>query len=181
MTTLDAINNMLLAINEQPIPVLDESIAEVKIALDILDQTLELVLTEGWHFNSESDVELYPDSQGYIYVPLNALFVDPTDRYKNCTVREGKLYDKDRHSFIFETPVKVDIVYKLPFDEIPIYAQKYISEKAARIFIAQTFGDPQLYQYQSQEEIEAYMILKSHEIDAGDHNLLESYRGYLNG
>ena len=35
---------------------LDESIAEVKIALDILEQTLELVLTEGWHFNSESDV-----------------------------------------------------------------------------------------------------------------------------
>ena len=181
MTTLDAVNNMLLAVNALPVTILDESIAEVKIALQVLNQTTELVLSSGWHFNTEENVELTPDADGNIYIPLNAIFVDPTDKTKDYIIKDGKLYDKASHSFVFDEPVKVTIIYNYSFENLPIYAQKYIAEKAARIYIAQTFGDPQLYQYQSQEEIEAYTNLVSHELEAGDYNMLNSYRGYING
>jgi len=181
LTTLDAVNNMLLAINEQPVPVVDEAIAEVKIALSILEQTKDLVLSEGWHFNSESNVELFPDTSGNIFVPQNAMYIEPTDKNKNYIAKEGKLYNKTDHTFIFKTSVKVNIIYNLDFEDLPIYAQKYISEKAARIYIAQTFGDPQLYQYQSQEEYESYRTMVSHEVDSGDYNMLNTYRGNFNG
>ena len=176
MTKLDAVNNMLLGINEQPVSVLDDNLQEVKIALMILNSTLDLVLNEGWHFNREDGIELPPSSQGIIYLPNNALHVDPTDDLLDYTVRDGKLYNRKLHTFTFDGPVKVDIIYRLPFDELPVYAQTYITEKATRRFIAKTFGDQVLYQYQSQEEIEAYTQMVSAEVDSQDANMLDSYK-----
>lgn len=167
---------MLLGINEQPVSVLDDNLQEVKIALMILNSTIDLVLTEGWHFNKEQGVELTPDSQGYIYTPNDALHVDPTDRLLDYTVRKGKLYNRKKHTYIFDGGVKVDIIYRLNFEDLPAYAQTYIAEKAGRKFIEKTFGDQLLQQYQSREEIEAYTQMVSAEIDSQDSNMLDSYK-----
>ena len=149
---LEAINTILSVIGESPISSLSEvsSVADAVTAQSILSEVSRQVQTKGWHFNTEKDFELTPDTYNKeILVPTNALRVDSMgdDREMDVVQRGNKLYDRKKHTFQFDKSIKCDLVVLLPFDQLPQAARHYITIKAARIFQSRTVGSEALYQF----------------------------------
>jgi len=64
------------------------------------------------------------------------------------------------------------VVYFRTFDEIPEPARRYITIKAARIFVDRLVSDEGLRTYTQQDEIKARAILMETDLANGDHNVL---------
>lgn len=129
MNKRDAINEILLSLNELPLDITD-LVEDIGIAV-IVDKELEIakkkVLSEGWHFNKLSR-ELVPDPQGYIVIPNTFLSVDGDSSY---AVRDWKLYDIANKTFKFDQPVEVIVVDEIVFDDIPFHVANYIVQIAS--------------------------------------------------
>lgn len=176
---LEAINTILSVIGESPISSLSDisSVADAVTAQSILSEVSRQVQTKGWHFNTEKDFELSPDTFAKeIVVPSNALRVDSMgdDREMDVVQRGNKLYDRVKHTFQFDKSIKCDLVVLLPFDQLPQAARHYITIKAARIFQSRTVGSEALYQFTSVDERDALLDLKRNEGITGDYNILTS-------
>lgn len=174
---LEAINTILSVIGESPISTLSEisSVADAVTAQSILSEVSRQVQTKGWHFNTDKEITLSPDTySGEITVPSNCLRVDSVtdDRDVDVVQRGNKLYDRKKHTYKISKQIKVDMVVLLPFSEIPQAARHYITVKAARIFQARTVGSEALYQFSAQDERDALVDLKKAEGVTGDYNIL---------
>ena len=64
------------------------------------------------------------------------------------------------------------VVYFREFDEIPEQARRYMTIKAARIFVDRLVGDDGLRTYTQQDETRARVILTETDYANADHNLL---------
>lgn len=178
-TELEAINTILSVIGESPISSLADisSVADAVTAQSILSEVSRQVQTKGWHFNTEKDFELTPDTfSKEITVPSNALRVDTSgDSRETDVVQRGtRLYDRIKHTFQFSASLKCEIVVLLPFDQLPQAARHYVTIKAARIFQSRTVGSEALYQFTSLDERDALLDLKRNEGITGDYNILTS-------
>ena len=146
-TKLEAVNDMLLAIGQAPVNALDSTgIKDVAIASGMLDRVNREVQAEGWWFNTDRDVELSPDVNGFILIPTDALSVDAEDPTVCVVVRvdpnDGamKLWDLTNQTWTFDNPVKCKIIRLYDFEEIPEAARNYIKARAARRFQAQVIA-----------------------------------------
>lgn len=176
---LEAINTILSVIGESPISSLSEvsSVADAVTAQSILSEVSRQVQTKGWHFNTEKDFELTPDTfNKEIVIPSNALRVDSMgdDREVDVVQRGHRLYDRVKHTFSFSKSLKCHLVVLLPFTDLPQAARHYITVKAARIFQSRTVGSEALYQFTSVDERDALLDLKRSEGITGDYNILTS-------
>jgi hypothetical protein len=176
---LEAINTILSVIGESPISSLSDisSVADAVTAQSILSEVSRQVQTKGWHFNTEKDFELSPDTFAKeIVIPSNALRVDSMgdDREMDVVQRGHRLYDRVKHTFQFDKSIKCDLVVLLPFDQLPQAARHYVTIKAARIFQSRTVGSEALYQFTSIDERDALLDLKRNEGITGDYNILTS-------
>jgi len=176
---LEAINTILSVIGESPISSLSEisSVADAITAQSILSETARQVQTKGWHFNTEKDFELSPETYSKeIIVPTNALRVDPmgADSGVDAVQRGGRLYDRKNHTYQFNTSIKCDLVILLPFEQLPQAARHYVTIKAARIFQSRTVGSDALYEFTALDEKDALLDLKRNEGITGDYNILRS-------
>jgi hypothetical protein len=176
---LEAINTILSVIGESPISSLSDisSVADAVTAQSILSEVSRQVQTKGWHFNTEKDFELSPDTFAKeIVIPSNALRVDSMgdDREMDVVQRGNRLYDRVKHTFQFDKSIKCDLVVLLPFDQLPQAARHYVTIKAARIFQSRTVGSEALYQFTSVDERDALLDLKRNEGITGDYNILTS-------
>ena len=62
-TKLEAINTMLSNVGEAPVNSLTGSLTnDVQLAQNILDEISREVQSAGWHFNTDKEVPLAPDS-----------------------------------------------------------------------------------------------------------------------
>jgi len=177
-TELDAVNTMLTSIGSSPVNTLAVvGVRDINIARSALSSTLRSVLLRGWSFNTDTNYELVPDGTSNILVPDTALWVEPCDRSKDYVVRyadtQAMLYDKKNHTFtITDNPLKVDIIWALPFEAIPEAARGYITTKAARIFQSQIIGSDVLYRFTADHETEAFATLKRLEARTKKVNIL---------
>ena len=174
-TELDAVNEMLGTIGLTPVNSLSIPIADVSIATNILHTTSRKVQKRGWYFNTDEDYSLPIDVNNEIVIPTNALSVDPSDRYLNVTVRAGKLYDKDDHTYTFDESIDCDIVWFLPFEELPESAREYIYTKAARQFQKQTASEIVL-EISIEDERMAYNDFIDAELEREDLNYFDGNR-----
>ena len=174
MTELEAVNTMLISIGEQPVDGLGlEGIPEVNIAKEILKQTSRQVQSPGFTFNTEENYPLQLDVDGFIHLPPNTVKV--TSLEDASIIRRGnRLYDKRKHTYVFDSPVRVDLVLALEFDELPQTARDYITVRAARIFQARVLGSEALHQFTAKDEYDAYMLLYREEIDQQDLNMFRN-------
>ncbi len=174
---LEAINTILSVIGESPISSTSEisSVADAVIAQSILSEVSRQVQTKGWHFNTDKEITLSPDTfSGEITVSTNCLRVDPAgdDRELDLVHRGTRLYDRTLHTYNIAKQVKVDMVVLLPFTELPQAARQYITVKAARVFQSRTVGSEALYQFTALDEKDAMIDLKKAEGITGDYNIL---------
>lgn len=175
-TELSAVNTMLAAIGEAPVnTITDSPSADVALAKNRLSVVSRLIQSGNWHFNSESEFPLTRDiTTNKIALPANTIRVDsaPSEYAVDWIQRDGFLYDRENHTFVFTKNVKVDIAFLLPFDSLPEQARYYIAVKAARQFQASVVGSAILEQFTKQDEMEARMTFMDMEADTADHNML---------
>jgi len=179
-TKIEAINTMLSVLGEAPINTLSgEKTPDVSIAEQTLDEVSRDVQGRGWHFNTETNYTLTPNSlTGKISIPANALRIDVkpiNSGYNVDIVQRGEfLYDKKAHSFVFGAAVLADIVFAFEWDEIPEDARRYIMIRAARIFQDRTLGSEKLSAFSAVDEQRALVDLQETEGDTSDRTIFDN-------
>jgi hypothetical protein len=177
---LEAVNKMLTSISLSPISSLEVTgNATAALAISTLHDTSREVQAEGWHFNNEQNYELTPDVSDNILIPTNCLSLDPSYASSDFVFREGKLYDKYNHTYTITEPVKVDLIWFLPWDDMPEPARNFITIKAARSFQAKVMGSSEHFQFTEQDESRARVTLESEETRNADYNMFRGSKSTL--
>ena len=175
-TELESINIMLAAIGEAPVNSLTGTLpVDVKLAQSTLTEVNKEVQSEGWSFNTEIDVTLTRDGSNHVSLGTDVIRVDPNthDHTDIDPIQRGlKLYDRLNNKYEFTKDLICTVVYFRTFEEIPEPARRYITIKAARIFVDRLVSDDGLRTYTQQDEIRARAILMETDLSNADHNLL---------
>lgn len=177
-TRLEAVNIMLSVLGESPVNSLSgNSSASVAMAEAILDETDKEMQLEGWHFNTETDVELAPDVNGNINVPSNVVRIDTAESQggtADVTVRSGKVYDKTEKTDVFTGSMKFECVYLLAFTDLPEAARHYVIVRAARKLQDRLLGAQEHHAYNMRDEQQARARLQDFEGETGDYTIFDN-------
>lgn len=179
-TELDAVNLMLGAIQTAPISGFTDPVpAEIVGARSLLEKICVKVQTKGWHFNTEIDYVLTPDSiNNFITLGSNIVRVDLNSIATHDLVQRGtRLYDRKNRTFVFPAGVdlKAEVVIMLPWLELPESARAYIALRASRKFQQSLVGDAELDGFTQKDEFDAWTDLMEFEGDTRDHNIFNSW------
>jgi len=176
---LDAINSMLIGVGEAPVNTLNSGLQEAEIAAITLDTISREVQSAGWSFNTDIRYTLSTNSLGHIPVPSNCLQIDTTslrrDYDTDIVLRNQKLYDRTKNTFVFTDEVVVDMVQLFEFEEIPEVARRYITLRAGRKFQENILGSGEMTQLQYKDEQQALHSLREAESQVADFNIFDNY------
>ena len=144
MKLYEGINRMLKSIGEIPVTddeqVIDaDSTSDIGMARDTLLGMSRIIQQEGYWFNTELNYPLVPTTDGYIAVGNNILAIN-NNKY---IVKDHKLYDITKRTFLFDAPVQVDVVFETNFDDLPFVAADVIVREATVSFYNDIQGDTQ--------------------------------------
>jgi hypothetical protein len=113
-TELEAVNEMLAAIGEEPISNLDtETRVDVEIAVNFLRSNIREVLTVGWKFNTDFEWRIAKDGNNKFPVPSQPDSTTWEMLAFNVTKRvdqQGDLPEKQEDGTFSTTPTRLDIV-----------------------------------------------------------------------
>jgi hypothetical protein len=178
-TELDAINTMLTTIGESPVNSISASTADTRIAQLILQEVDRATQIKGWNWNTEKEVTLTPNvSTKEITLGNNVVRISIDKRtYTNIDIvqRGTRLYDKKNKTFLFDSAIKAEIVYLLPFTDLPEQARYYIVVRSARLFQQRMIGDSTGSAFSAEEETTALMALQDSEDETANHNIFDQY------
>ena len=177
-TELQAINIMLSVIGEAPVnSITGTTSVDVSTAKNILNETSMSIQSIGWHFNTHTQYKsLSLDQDSKIPLPVNCVKADASKNYRhlNYTIRNGFLYDLERHTDVFTSaPNSVDLVLVQQFEDLPEYARQYITQKASRRFASRFLGDSEIVKLIANDENEALMSFHQADSQEADINILE--------
>ena len=135
-TELSAVNSILGSIGQSPLTTLNFNNPETAFVYNLLVEANKDIQNEGWHFNTEENLKVTPDSTTkYIAIPSNYLRYDlhdkRLDKSKDLVRRNGRLYDLVEHTDQFTEDIYLDIVTLYPFEDVPPVFQRYIISKAS--------------------------------------------------
>lgn len=176
-TKLQAINTMLSAIGEPPINAITATRVDSVVALSILEETAREVLSYGWHFNTEENIEMVPDtSDGSIYISDSIVRVDVSaDNYNyDIVIRGNRLYNRKTNTFVFLEPLKVIQVRLMDFDDMPEVAKRYITVRSARVFQDRMVGSEKIHGFTMQDEVQALARMNEHDVESADYTIFQS-------
>jgi len=172
-TELSAVNTILGSIGQAPVTSLDFDNPEISYVFNLLREVNVDVQNEGWHFNTEYHYQLTPDVNGHFVLPANVLRYDVSDnqdyRTTDVVIRNGRLYDKIKHTDVFDTDLELDVVWLFDFNDLPSAFQRYITYRAAGRAATQLVVNPQLVQLLGTQEAQARATCMEYECGMGDH------------
>jgi hypothetical protein len=192
-TELSAVNTILGAIGQSPVTTLGtvttdvtsssseiaNTFANPEIALiyQILKECNFDVQNEGWTFNREDHVPFQPDpTTKEIAIAANILRLDsenPEDKTIDPVKRGTKLYDKVNHTYEWNgSELYLNVVYLLPFNDLPSVFKRYITYKASGRAATQMVTNPQLVTLLGTQEQMARASCMEYECNQGDYNYL---------
>ena len=193
---LPAVNQILSSVGQAPVTTLDQTNPDVAIAYDTLLQVSREVQSEGWTFNTELEYEDTTDSNKE-YTPTNNMLQvdlshsDNAYATKNVIRRNGKLYDKYNHTHEITSTaneeIRLDIIWKFDWVDLPVPIQDYIVARAATIVSSRIVGDTQQYGILQQQEMLSRSTALEYECNQGDYtffghpankNYYKSYQPY---
>ena len=179
-TLLEAVNALLATIGEAPTQSVDNSgSVSVAVAVSAINESSRQIQSRGCYFNTDECYSLIPDISGEITLPPNTLFVDASDTTLNVVQRGTRLYNRDTHSYEFETAVEVDLVILLPFEEMPEYARYLSVVIASRRFQTSVLGAPGVLRYSPEDEQRAWIAFEQAEAEQADYNLSDGFTSTL--
>tara|TARA_R100001463_G_scaffold20254_1_gene49436 strand:+ start:557 stop:1213 length:657 start_codon:yes stop_codon:yes gene_type:complete len=178
-TLLDAVNVCLENIGEQPVDSLDNlQIQDARVAERTLLEIHKEGQGKGWSWNREY---AYPfDRDPFtkeIGVPENLLEFS-VNRYQyngRFQLRGKRVYDLLNRSFQYDDTIeelKADVIWLLPWDEVPEAFNRWVSIRAARIFSDRTLGSEALFKYTLTDERDAQAVLERIELEQEAPNML---------
>ena len=172
-TELSAVNSILGSIGQSPLTTLNFNNPETAFVYNLLVEANKDVQNEGWHFNSEENVKVTPDSTTkYIVIPSNYLRYDlhdkRLDKSKDLVRRNGRLYDLVDHTDVFTGTLYLDLVTLYKFEDLPNVFQRYITYRAAVRAATQLVGNPQLTTLLQHDENRARAACLEYECDKAD-------------
>mgnify|MGYP003706240323 FL=1 len=174
MTELEAVNVLLTTIGEAPVNTLDgNQVTDVAIAQQVLNEVSREVQAQGWHFNTEDNVQLSPNEFKEILAPADIARIDCNEY--NIVQREGKLFNLDQRTYTFQDKIKASIVYYQDFLVLPDTAKRYITTRAARIYSDRMLNSETIHKMIARDEQKAFIDLKAFEGDTADYNMMDSY------
>lgn len=179
ITKLEAVNEMLASIGENPVASLESGLDDAEVAITVLDRWSKKIQSKGWASNTEK-FTMALDSNNEIILPANMLRIDTVDQDKHVNVGtrlqgdQKKLYDIDNRSFTFTRGLKVEVVYFLEFDELTFTLQNYIIARATQAYQAETMSSVTLDNFIERDEQEAWAALMDAEGEAEDLNMIYS-------
>jgi hypothetical protein len=176
-TKLEAVNSMLGHIGEAPVNTISNATAlpiSASVAVSVLDETSREVQLQGWHFNTEVDVELTPDASGNINIPSNAVGVDTVDTTLDVTQRGARLYNRKERTYTFSSPVKVHVTYLFDWDELNEHARRYITLRASRVFQGRMVGSRELEALIARDEYLARALLEEADYQNSDRTIFDN-------
>jgi hypothetical protein len=158
---------------------------DVAIALNTLREVSREVQSEGWAYNKEYNYELTPNSNDEVLIPSDFLQVDLNisskrsgNRQYDSIIRNGKLYDKIKHTDKWtDESVYVDILRYYEWEHIPDIVQAYIVARAATIVSSRIIGDGNQYQMLQQKEAYARAMALEYECNQGDYSFFGEPQG----
>ena len=178
------VSERTLTRNEVTTRVETQANPDVAIALSTLREVSREVQSEGWTFNKEFDYKLTPDSNKNIVIADSMLQVDlniSSKRFNNrqydSVNRNGKLYDRIKHTDQWDDSVYADILWYFEWEFIPDPIQAFIVARAAAIFSSRTVGDPNQYQMLQQKEAFARAMAMEYECNQGDFSFFGEPQG----
>lgn len=180
-TELNAINTMLTSIGSQPVNSLASTSADVAVAADVLNEVLREVLSQGWHFNTEREVEYIPDGvTNIITVSDNVIHVDDNRTLVNDVVLRGAvIYDLvAKADNEWDGIQKFDTVYLLEFEECSQACRQYVAVRAARLFQDRMKGSVAHHRFAEVDEVRALAAFRDDDARQADLNLRNSDVGY---
>lgn len=200
MTKLEAVNEMLLSIGESPVQSLSSGLGDAAIAEAVLDRTSREVQLKGWHVNTLRAFTLSKNGSNQFGLPDDTLKVDtvnPQSGRQESTPRRSShinavmkrasddskwlMFDVDNNSETWtnETELTVDIVKLLDFAKLTPALQIYVWTKAAHRFQKGMMGSKVLFEYTSEDVLEAETQAVQEDADNEDLNVLrESPHAY---
>lgn len=173
-TELEAVNQMLAAINEPPINSLDETdvtsdAGRAHNKLRVLTRTL----CEGsWRFNREEEYEYTPDADKHIHLPSNIATWRLNRKSSwgdaDYIVRNQQVYDRKNHTWEIGLALKADISLYLKFEELPSYWRTYVTAAASRRFAQEVLGIRDTIVVTKADEDSALALAREEELRAGN-------------
>lgn len=172
---LEAVNDILAAIGESPVSTLEgDTNADVVSARRILHKINRREQSKGWTFNIDEEASLAPDADTGL-IPFLSSYLRVVSAggtpYMN---RGGYVYDRTSRTDTFTSPISVQLVTLLEFDEMPEVFKSYIVTKAAKEFNISFFGAPEIDTVLSNELIELQQVIMEYELDYGAYNAFTS-------
>jgi hypothetical protein len=144
MDIYEGVNQLLGVIGE--IPITDntqaleaEAISDVGIARDTLLRLSKSVQQEGYWFNTEVNYPLVPNTEGFIPIGDNILSIYSPKH----VIKDHKLYDIEKHTYLFDKVQKLDVVFYVPFDDLPYVVADVIVREGCVSFYNNVLGDTQ--------------------------------------
>ncbi len=167
-TELDAVNLIFADSGRAQINDLTTSGPAAGIALRLLTEASREIQSSGWTFNTECNVTLARDVDGFLFIPVDILRVDADDASIRTVKRGDKLYDRENNTFVWKQDVKVTLVRLLTFVDLPETFKNWVTHAASVRYESTTVGSRPLgLRLQADLRIAQALALKE-EIDTAD-------------
>ena len=196
LTKLQAVNDMLGSIGEEPVNSLSSGLPEAELAETILDRVSREIQLEGWHCNTRKGISLTINADDQFALPDNTLKVDTVNAtngrrtsstpapnaYVDAGMRRSAddtkwiLYDNDNDSEFWTdtgfTTLTVTIVQLLEFANLTPALQMYVWTSAAKRFQQNVMGSAALDQFTTDDVIRARTRAENEEMENEDLNVI---------
>ena len=179
---LDAVNSILMSVGESPVNTLNVQSPEVVIAQKTLQQVTREVLSEGWVFNTEREVEFIPDANDQVFLSDAILQVD-LNRFHHLDTydvirKDGKLYDRYQHKDTFpdDDILYLDVVWMYSFDDIPQPFRDFITTRATRLAYLRMVGDLRAAEVLGKQEVLSRANAVEYDTRQADYNVFSDER-----
>jgi len=145
VSELDIVNQCLASLGETPVNALDADQPYIAAALSALKAASTQEQAPGWWFNTDL-VTLLPDAATrFVYVPNDAIGVNPDDTGTAYVLRGNRLYDRYLSTFEFAGAVRVELVRELALTELPMLAGHLLAARTVLDFQSNFDADRDKY------------------------------------
>lgn len=193
LTKLQAVNEILQSIGEDPVNSLSSGLADAAEAERILDQESRRIQLMGWHVNTLEDYVLSKNASNQFALPDNTLKVDTVNprggrktsspghsSYINAGMRRSGddtkwvLWDVDNNSETWtnETTLTVDLVQLIEFANLTPALQIYVWTSAAHRFQHGSMGSAALNVFTAEDVARAEAAAVNEDTENEDMNII---------
>lgn len=136
LTRLDVINNALMSMGESEVSYEDRGHPDLQTLESRIDYYTKVIQSRMLWFNTDYPTLLPQADTGYILIPDDVASVDSLTAYPRLSHRDGRLFNEDEVTDVFERGIKVRIIRVLDFDQMPSSAQIYVGALTKMAYVS---------------------------------------------